>query len=130
MYSIEKRCFGYRLMFGGFIKAEEMSRWVEESRAALEDAPPEFGVFVDMRSLKPLPVESRPVMEEGHKLYKGKGMVRSAVILNDLVTAMQFKRLAKESGIYAWERYIDAESNPEWEQVGLDWVLKGVDPDD
>ena len=129
MFSIEKKDFGYHLTFGGFIKAEEMGRWVEESKEVLENAPSAFGVFVDMRTLKPLPTESQPLMEEGQKLYKGKGMVRSVVILNDLVTTIQFKRIAKDTGIYEWERYLDAESEPEWEQVGLDWIQNGIDPD-
>jgi hypothetical protein len=42
---------------------------------------------------------------------------------------MQFKRIAKETGIYQWERYIDSNANPTWEQAGVDWLVKGTDPD-
>ncbi len=48
------------------------------------------------------------LMEEGQKEYKERGMTRSVVILDSAIMAMQFKRLAKDTGIYQWERYIDA----------------------
>jgi hypothetical protein len=129
MYSIEKKDFGYKLVFGDFIKADEMKKWVEESRKALAAAPKEFGVFVDMRTLRPLPSDSQVSMEEGQKLYKKKGMVRSAVILDSKVITLQFKRIAKETGIYEWERYIDASATPDWEKTGLEWIRDGKDPD-
>jgi len=68
-------------------------------------------------------------MVKGLQLYKGKGMQRSAVILNSTVTTMQFKRLAKESGIYQWERYIDASKTANWTDVAVAWVKDGIDPD-
>jgi hypothetical protein len=129
MYTIEKKDFGYKLVFGDFIKADEMKKWVEESRKALAAAPKEFGVFVDMRTLRPLPSESQVFMEEGQKLYKKKGMVRSVVILDSKVITLQFKRIAKETGIYEWERYVDASGNPNWEKIGLAWIKDGKDPD-
>jgi hypothetical protein len=82
-----------------------------------------------MRNLKPLPPDAQASMEEGQKLYKQKGMERSVVILNSASLTMQFKRIAKETGIYEWERYVDASKTADWEKVGLDWVKKGVDPD-
>ena len=129
MYSIEKKPYGYKLTFGGAIPAEEMSVWVKESKSALLGSPKEFGVLVDMRTLKPIGDDSQKHMQEGQKLYKQSGMSRSAVILSSLVTKMQFQRLAKETGIYAWERYLDASSTPEWEKIGIDWLTKGTDPD-
>ena len=68
-------------------------------------------------------------MTEGQKQYKMAGMERSVVIVQNALTRNQFKRLAKESGIYQWERYIDAGSVPNWERVGKDWVSLGKDPD-
>jgi hypothetical protein len=129
MYAIEKTLWGYKLTFGDFIQNDEMTKWVDESKTALEGAPAEFGVFVDMRSLKPLPEDAKETMTRGQKLYKEKGMVRSVVILDNPVTTMQFKRIAKESGIDQWERYIDASSHPDWEAKGVAWVKEGTDPD-
>ncbi len=129
MYKIEKKDYGYRLTFGGFIKEDEMKKWLEESKVILPNGPKSFGVFVDMRTLKPLPPESQKHMNEGQKFYKKSGMVRSVVILASAITKMQFKRIAQETGIYEWERYIDEASTSNWEKVGLDWIKDGIDPD-
>ncbi len=129
MYKIEAKNFGYKLTFGGYIEAEEMKAWVSESEKVLAKAPKEFGVFVDMRTLKPLPSDSQNHMQEGQKLFKKKGMVRSVVIVDSAITKIQFKRIAQETGIYEWERYIDASSMSDWEHIGLGWITRGIDPD-
>lgn len=129
MYSIEKKKFGYKITFAEMIKEDEMKKWCDESKKALISAPKEFGVFVDMRKLKPLPFESQKHLQDGQKLYKEKGMIRSVVILDNAVLTMQFKRLAQESGIYAWERYLDASKNLNWEKAGIDWLQDSIDPD-
>jgi hypothetical protein len=129
MYKIEKKDYGYKLTFGDFIKEDEMKKWVEESKFALRTAPNSFGIFVDMRTLVPLPPEAQKQMQEGQKLYKEKGMNKSVVILSNAIIKMQFKRIGKETGIYQWERYIDVASNPNWEKAGIDWIQNGIDPD-
>lgn len=129
MNSIERKGFGYKLTFGENIRAEEMKKWVDDSKTALADAPSEFGVFVDMRTLKPLAADAQEHMQIGQKLYKEKGMVRSVVIVDSAITKMQFVRIAKETGIYQWERYIDASAVADWEKVGLAWIQDGKDPD-
>lgn len=130
MYSIEQVEFGYKLTFEGFIETDEMRDWLSESERILENTKPaEFGVFVDMRKLYPLPPDSRSIMEQGQKLFKTKGMSRSVVIVANIVTQLQFVRIAKETGIYKWERYIDASTVTNWDQVGLDWIIDGIDPD-
>lgn len=65
----------------------------------------------------------------GSKEYKSKGMKRSVVILDSAIMAMQFKRLAKDTGIYEWERYIDASTHSNWEKLGEEWIVNGIDPD-
>ena len=130
MYKIEKKSYGYRLLFSGFIKDEEMKTWAAESKKILS-APQakDFGVMVDMRDLKPLDDAAKQTMVEGQKQYKEKGMARSAVILNNPILTMQFRRLAKDSGIYQWERYIDSSTTKDYEKVCEDWLVKGIDPD-
>jgi hypothetical protein len=129
MYKIEKKDFGVKLTFGDFIKVEEMTNWLNESKKVLDSISGDYSVFVDMRTLKPLPKEAQVVMEEGQKMYKQRGMIRSVVILDSSLTTVQFKRIAKETGIYEWERYIDASSTPNWEEVGRLWIVDGIDPD-
>jgi len=112
MYGIEKKDWGYQLTFGGSMTAEEMQAWVEESQELLKKAKPGFGVFVDMRTLRPLPPDAHALMQEGQKLYKGRGMARSVVILASALLTLQFKRTAQQTGIYEWERYIDSATIP------------------
>jgi len=129
MYKIEKKPWGYKLTFGNVVSTEEMKKWVEDSKKTLMTAPSKFGNVIDMRTLKPLSPEAKAVMEEGQKLYKAKGMERSAVILSSAVLTLQFKRIAQESGIYQWERYIDAGKDPNPEKTAEEWVVNGKDPD-
>jgi hypothetical protein len=129
MYKIERKSYGFKLTFGGFIQAAEMQKWIKESETTLASSPAKFGIFVDMRNLKPLPPDAQTVMQTGQKLYKQKGMNRSVVILSDAITTMQFKRIAKQTGIYAFERYLDASKTPGYEKIGIAWIQNGVDPD-
>lgn len=50
-------------------------------------------------------------------------------IVNTSIVKMQFKRIAQETGIYQWERYIDSSTIKDWEEVGIDWLTKSIDPD-
>jgi hypothetical protein len=117
------------MVLSGLIDKAEMEQWLEDAKPILADIEVGFGVFVDMRDLLLLPPESQPAAKEGQILCRAEGMVRSVVILSDDITAMQFRRIAKQTGIYEWERYIDAAAEPNWKQVGEDWLVDGVDPD-
>lgn len=128
MFKIKKEMYGFKLEFRDFIKANEMKQWVNESQKVLMTAPAEFGVFVDMRELKPLPQDAQNLMEDGQKMYKQRGMNRSVVILDNAITTMQFQRIAKETGIDKWERYIDASETLNWESLGTNWVINGMEP--
>ncbi|MFZ5980073.1 MAG: hypothetical protein ACOYVF_05525 [Candidatus Zixiibacteriota bacterium] len=129
MYKIEKTDFGYFLTFAGDMDFEEMHQWFNESKEVLETASRSFGVFVDMRELQLLDPEAQKEMQTGQKYYKTMGMKRSVVILDNPVLTIQFKRIALQSGIYDTERYIDASAVSNWEEIGMDWVLHGIDPD-
>ena len=129
MYRIDKTSYGVHLTFGGYIPRKELEQWLAESKDTIESLPAEFVVFVDMQQMVLLPPESRPVMIDGQRYYRAHGMQRSVVILKDKVTMLQFKGIAKETGIYEWERYLDADAEPNWEQVALDWVINSIDPD-
>jgi hypothetical protein len=67
-------------------------------------------------------------MVRGQSMYRGRGMQRSCVILDDAITTIQFRRLAKRSGIYKYERYIDASTHKDWLQVARKWVECGLPP--
>jgi hypothetical protein len=130
MHNIAKQNYGYQLTFGGNIDLDEIKRWREESRAALVGAPKTFGVLIDMRSLGPggLRPEAQPVMVDGQEMYRKAGMVRSCVILQSATVTMQFQRLAKESGIDSYERYINAAAHPDWQTKAIAWIENKVEP--
>jgi hypothetical protein len=128
MYKIERKLSGYLLTFVGNITPDEMRQWLGEARTALASAASSFCVIVDMRILAPLLPEAQAFMVQGQQLFKGKGMTRSSVIVNNAVTASQFKRLAKDSGIYAWERYFDG-TMPGCLDAAIAWGKDGKDPD-
>ena len=131
MYKIEKRPSGYILTFSGDINVDEMQRWVNDSVKTLTiETSDSFGVIVDMKDLKPLSIEASNIMKQGQKLYKDKGMKRSAVIVNSPKVQEQFKNIAIQSGIYVSERYIDASTASNASQIAIDWVKDGVDPDE
>jgi hypothetical protein len=128
MYAIERTLDGFKLTFGGIIPKSEMEAWVEESKKTLPLVDGKFSVVVDMRTLAPLLPDVQNVMVAGQRLYRTRGMTRSAVILDDTATTIQFQRLAKESGIDAWERYIDASTTPNWMRVAEAWCSDGTEP--
>lgn len=129
MYKIEEQDWGYHLTFGGNTSPGELTRWLRESEHVLRTSPDDFFVFVDMRTLIPLDLEAQETMQEGQKLYRQSGMVRSVVILSSPVVAAQFRRIGGETGIGKWERYLDASTISDWEEVGMNWLLHAVDPD-
>lgn len=129
MYKIEKRDYGFKLTFSGIILKDEMLQWLEESKEALSNIQNEFYVFVDMRGLHTLPPDSQVFMKEGQELYLNKGMRRSVVITDSELNRLQFTRIAKQTGIYPGERYIDAAAFDNWEEMGLNWILKGIEPE-
>lgn len=130
MHKIEKRPFGFQLTFGGDIDVAEIQQWREEARTAVSGAPKLFGVLIDMRTLRPggLHADAQPIMTDGQSLFKKAGMQRSAVILQSATVTMQFERIAKQSGIDAFERYINAAATPDWEARAVRWIEQKVEP--
>jgi anti-anti-sigma regulatory factor len=129
MWKISPQSFGFVLTFSGRIEPDEMRDWVSEARRQLHGTlPAGWGVVVDMRELEPLSAAAQAVMVEGQKAFKQRGMQRSAVALKDAVTTMQFRRLARESGIDAWERYLNVQQLPAWQSAAKHWVVDGTEP--
>ena len=130
MFKIDKKDYGFHLIFSGFIQLSEMKQWANEFGGEVQKlGGAKYGVLVDMRELKPLPKDAQEFMTQGQLAARKGGMERSAIILNDTIVMMQFKRLAYESGIYDWERYFNAKDDPSYETKAINWIKNGVDPD-
>jgi anti-anti-sigma regulatory factor len=129
MYKIEKGRHGFTLTFSGTIYADELQGWLQESAKVLAQHKGPFGVIVDMRSLLPLGPEARAIILQGQRLFKNRGLERSVVVLTSSAVTAQFRQLAKDSGVYRFERYINASDDPHWLEHALDWVQLQIDPD-
>ena len=127
MYNITEQKFGFLVTFSGMLDTGELNEWYDESEKKLSQRKVvPFGVIVDMRNMSPIAVETREVLKKGQRLYHEKGMQRSSVVISNAIALMQIKQVSKESGIYQWERYFDAEVQTDWPQKALLWVRNGV----
>lgn len=128
MYKIEQTEIGFKLTFSGTVTKEELEPWFQESKNALIKCKKPFGVIVDMRNLELLPPDVQAEIVKGQMLYRNSGLQRSAIILRDPTVTVQFMGLAKKSGIYNYERFIDASSDAQWEKHAEEWAGFGIDP--
>jgi hypothetical protein len=128
VYKIDKTDLGFYLTFAGDMTKPELERWYEESEQVLPEQKRSFGVIIDMRTLAPLPAEAQGVMVRGQSMYRRRGMERSCVILQDAITTIQFMRLARQSGIFKYERYIDASTHGDWLAEAKNWVTNAIAP--
>ncbi|HCX24870.1 MAG: hypothetical protein CMB80_34220 [Flammeovirgaceae bacterium] len=130
MYKIEVKKYGFKFTFGGFIKEFEMQEYYEKAEKTLKESGlTAYCVMVDNRNLKPLPPESKAIIDKAQRLFKQGGLVRSVLLLNNPVTTLQFKRIAKETGVYEYERFIDASQYANYEEVAEAWLTDAIDPD-
>jgi hypothetical protein len=131
VYRITKESFGFELTFGDTISLDEMKQWRVEAVRSLVGAPSSFGVLIDMRTLRrnELDPETQEAIIEGQQLYKRAGMQRSCIILDSIPATAQYKRRARESRGYFFERYINAAVDPQWRTKALGWLEKQIDPD-
>jgi hypothetical protein len=128
VYKIDKTDLGFYLTFAGDMTKVELESWYEESEQVLTKQQGPFGVIIDMRTLALLPAEAQGVMVRGQSMYRSHGMERSCVILQDAITTIQFMRLAKQSGIFKYERYIDASTHRGWLAEARNWVTNAIAP--
>jgi len=128
MYEIKKSKLGeylaYNLTFDGYMNPTEMQAWYDDAKHELVSSPKEFVVKVDMRHLSPLCPESQVIMQKGQTLYRDSGMARSAVLLNNDLLRYQFEQIARNSGIFKWERYYSNSDSGSGEAMN-DWLLDG-----
>jgi hypothetical protein len=125
----EKTAYGYTSAISGTLTPPEAAAWFEEVKRAVGSTHHAFHQLIDLRGQKPNPPQSQAIVEQAMGWVREQGMVRSAVVLSDTIMRMQIMRLAKEVGMYAYERYFDASKNPNWQKEAMAWIEQGVDPD-
>jgi hypothetical protein len=127
MINLTSTDYGYKIVFQGDITIEELNNWIKESEVVLQDPKSNFGCLIDMQDLNNVSSQAYKLITEGQKLYISKGMVRSAVILNNPEITKQYRIIAKQSGEYKYEKYIDALSRSNWEIIAVEWITSGID---
>lgn len=129
MYDIEATEYGYEVTFSASIDDDDLREWELESTSELEDAADAFGVVFDARELGDFSEALLDPFRDGQDAYRRAGMERSALILDSAVVALKLRRLAKDSGVYEWERYVHTGTTDDWRRVAADWVDDGLDPE-
>jgi len=128
-YKIEKKTSGYLIKFNGDLDFQTAEKWYAESRKILvTDERESFGVIIDWRDFGVIKPEAEKLMKEAQQYWRDHGMNRIAVITNDPVKKLNLARIAKKSGIYDKERYIDINENKNWKVAAKEWVVNGVEP--
>jgi len=128
MHKIEDTSYGYRMTFEGFFLRKDVEVWVADLRKRVGGRG-SFGNLVDMRGASAFPADAQEKLFEGINLCRDKGMQRVGIVVANPISKIQAVRFAKETGIYSIARFIDASAEPNWEQIALDWIQKGTDPD-
>jgi hypothetical protein len=129
MYELHETEYGLRIVTQGLIAKDEIQRMMQEAGRMVKGLRPGFGVLHDMRGMFALPPEARDLMKRNMETAREAGMGRSAQILDDAITTLQFKRLAKDVGIADTTRQIDASRVADCDRAAIDWIEKGIDPD-
>lgn len=128
MYKIDKKPYGIKITFSGFIKKDEMLSYKSEIKELLNSLPDKFGILMDMKEMKTLPAESQEVLNANPELVASR-VTRSATIINSALVGMQIKRLAVESQVSDTKRILDSSKSPNWEALADNWIANGVDPE-
>jgi hypothetical protein len=122
--------YGFRVHGPGYITLAEARAWLEDLKLrVLARGGKPFGMLVDCRTQKANPPETQELIKEAMVWLRSHGMERSVVVLDSTAALIQILRLAKASGVYAYERYLDALKDPDWEAKAEDWIIRAVDPD-
>lgn len=125
----ESTGYGYRSVFTDPVTPEDLRAWAEEVRRVVGERR-SFAQIIDVQGRQRLSgcPEQEEIIQESMRFVKEHGLRRSAVIVSTREVALKIKQLAFGTAIYEWERYIDG-SDPRCQQIALDWVERGIDPD-
>lgn len=129
MYQIQETPYGLHVIFDGFLQKPEMESWRDDVLRAINGRRGEFGALADLRAAKAFPADAQQVLFEAIQKLRELGLGRQAVVVTSPITKIQATRMAKHLGMYEVVRFLDASSLENWEELGVAWVAKGIDPD-
>lgn len=129
MFTIENTNYGLQVTIVGGLDPSDAESWLQRIERALENVERPFGVLVDVREAKLFQQDAQAALKQGMEACAKAGMERATVVLNGAVATLQARRLARETGIASWQRYVDAASDPSWRNKALGWIVHGRDPE-
>lgn len=117
---VDKQNTLIELVLDGLIRPDEMTKFVEELRAAtLALAGREISIKADMRTFRPSAPEVAEMLREVQQFGIHNGVKRVAEMVESPLSALQLNRVARESGTdKILRRFTD-------EQVARRWLLHG-----
>ncbi|HYO69790.1 MAG TPA: STAS/SEC14 domain-containing protein [Archangium sp.] len=96
---IDKQNTIIELVLDGLIRPDEMTRFVEELRAAtLSLAGRDIRIKADMRTFRPSAPEVAEMLREVQQFGMQNGVKRVAEMVESPLSALQLNRVARESG--------------------------------
>lgn len=129
MYQVKETEYGLYLKITGSVSLEDSKTVLSELRQIFHKRESGICGLADLHEMELLSAETQAVCVEIQQMCIKFGVKRIAVILGNSAVAYQFKRLSLQSGIRDYERYLDASSDPDWEEKAMAWVIDGTDPE-
>ena len=122
--TLTKAPYGFTVVMSGLVTAADLEGHLVEARNVLPSAG-SFGLLVDQRDCKVLDATAQAKHTECIQYFMSQGLVRVADVLASAVLTMQVSRLVAASPAAPYFLAVDGK-NPRWQQISLDWIVKGV----
>lgn len=129
IYKIDKMTYGIRVTFDGMMNEEVAKDFAKEFLQVLSGVNGSMSILIDLRKGKPISAESQAILNDCYSAVIKRGLIRSANIVSSSLMRMQMERRARELGTYDKVRYIDSSADGNCEQIAVDWLERGIDPD-
>jgi hypothetical protein len=129
MYKIERKHYGLHVTMGGLYSPDEISIYVKEKERLIAEIDGHFSLLIDLRSAIPPDHADETLLQESQAKLKSWGLQRMAIIVKSPIVGTQARQIAISAAVKEQTRIINASKVPDWEEVALDWILYGKEPD-
>ncbi len=129
MYKVEKTVYGSRITLGGTLTLEEAQQFSAEVAELRASAPGPRGSIVDIRTLVPPESKVVEIITQALGQAEASGVTRVAILVNSPVVKGQAIQVAFLAEAVELIRYFDVSKIENWEELSLDWIVNGVEPD-
>ena len=130
MFKVEKTPYGIQVTLGGNLdEAEVRAMWVERD-ILMSDIDGPCLALIDIRSLVPPTQAIIQLLQSSDSNPPCGTWGRRAMIGLSPVIKSKALQFLFESGTNDYTRYIDASKIDSWEEIALDWIVEGIEPDD